>query len=53
MLEDLLERQDHQISYKELAGMVIALHTFAFLLSGQMATIRQDNLGVLYMALAV
>ena len=52
VLQDLLPREDEQIGYQELAGLVIALVTFGRLCHGQLVTAWQDNQGVLHAVLS-
>ena len=48
----MLPREDEQIGYQELAGLVIALVTFQGLCQGQLVTAWQDNQGVLHAVLS-
>ena len=43
----LLDRDDNQIGFQELAGVLVAMETFAEILQGCLITFWQDNQGVL------
>jgi len=52
VLQDLLPREDEQIGYQELAGLVVALATLRGLCQGQLLTAWQDNQGVSHAVLS-